>query len=921
VGPLADVYSLGATLYCLVTGRPPFQAASSIETLKQVVEREPLAPHFLNPAVDRDLDTICLKCLEKQPQKRYASAIALADDLRRFLERRPIHARPVSRLEKGVRWCRRNPVVAGSLSGVVGIFVAAFVLVTWSYLRAERALEEQATQRRHADLAREDAERKRLAERWERYRSTVAAASAALELQNTGTARSALAAAPSELRDWEWRFLESQLDGARQVWNVPGGEVMQISVDRSGRRIAAACKNDRNVYQYDIGVGRGCPTARDGGSPISALVMSPDGTRIAAGYADGSVGIADAATGQRIGIYRGVTPSLLMLYSPDGTRIATYEGSNTRLLDGSTGAEVAALAGMRDRAGLPVDHKIWQRKRVDGLGEALASTDAIAFSADGKRVAAAAAEYVRVCDAMTGELEWSLGPHDAPVRMVIISRDGRLIAASTYGGSDSIYLWEVSTGRQLAVFRGHKAIVLKMDFSPDGRRLASASNYPDNTARIWDAIGGKSLAVMTGHKNWVVHVAFSPDGKRVLTTSGDQTARIWDGENGTPLSVLSGHTALVANGAFSPDGTRILTASIDGGLRLWDAATAELIAVLRGHVDGIVPELVFAPDGSRLVSGSNDGTVRVWDLKLVERNGILRGHESFVYDVAFSPDGKQIASAAWDGTARLWEATTGRQTGTLKHEKPIVAGVAYSGDGRRLATSERDRGYSIWDVMTGQPVVTLNASAGYFLADTRVALNQHGTRFAAGCAQGPVRIWDLTGKPEAVEFKGHERCSIDVCFHPTRDELASTGEDGTVRIWDISASTCLATLRAHSGSVWRAVYSGDGKLLASGSSDKTVRVWDAQTYKEIRSVSVGSVIYSLAFSPDGRRLAAGCSDNAIRLIDVESGQEVAELRGHSSYVHGVAWSSDGTRIVSASGDFTLRVWDSLSSQDRANMDQ
>ena len=150
VGPPSDVYALGATLYCLLTGRPPFQAATALDTLKHVVERDPVSPRRLNPAVDRDLETICLKCLEKAPERRYASATALAEDLRRFLDRRSILARPASAGGKAARWCWRNPMIAGSLAGVVAIFLTAFALVSWSYWR-------EAEQRAAANEARDDA--------------------------------------------------------------------------------------------------------------------------------------------------------------------------------------------------------------------------------------------------------------------------------------------------------------------------------------------------------------------------------------------------------------------------------------------------------------------------------------------------------------------------------------------------------------------------------------------------------------------------------------------------------------------------------------------------------------------------------------------------------------------------------------------
>jgi predicted Ser/Thr protein kinase len=211
VGPLADVYALGTTLYCLVTGRPPFQSASVVETLKQVTEREPVAPHFLNPAVDRDLETICLKCLQKTPERRYASAAAVSEDLQRYLARRPIQARPVGGLEILIRWCRRNPLAATSLSSIIAVFAIAFVLVSWSYWQAEQ---------------------RQKAERWERYRATMIAAGAAMQLHNVAAAQSTLQAAPAEYRSWEWKYLHHQLDTAQQVIRFGDNiKVINISPD------------------------------------------------------------------------------------------------------------------------------------------------------------------------------------------------------------------------------------------------------------------------------------------------------------------------------------------------------------------------------------------------------------------------------------------------------------------------------------------------------------------------------------------------------------------------------------------------------------------------------------------------------------------------------------------------------------------
>jgi WD40 repeat protein len=368
---------------------------------------------------------------------------------------------------------------------------------------------------------------------------------------------------------------------------------------------------------------------------------------------------------------------------------------------------------------------------------------------------------------------------------------------------------------------------------------------------------------------------------------------------------------------FSPDGTRVVTASKDATLRLWDARTGALIDVLRGHSDAFQPPPVFTPDGSGLVSGSNDGTVRIWDLGVAGRNGILRGHESFVYDVAFSPDGEQVASSAWDGTARLWDATTGRQTGLLKHEKEIISALTFSHDGRLLATVERDRGITLWDVAHQKAVRTWSMATGYSDGDVRAALDLDGTLLACGCAEGPVRLWNVAGGQEIARLDGHEGCSLDVAFHPDGRLLASAGHDHTVRLWDVAKRACVGVLRGHTDKVWRVAFSDDGTLLASGSHDKTLRFWDARTGEPFGVTPVGTEIYGLAFSPDNTRLAAGCADSTVRLFDVATRQQVAELRGHTDYVHAVAWSPDGTRLVSGSGDSTMRVWDALPTAVRA----
>ncbi len=909
-GPAADVYALGAILYDCLAGRPPFKGKTVVETLDQVRTQEPAPPSHWQAGIPLDLDTICLKCLRKEPEKRYASAAELADELVRFQRGKPILARPIDRLERTIKWVKRNPLEAASLGGIVGIFLTAFVLVSWSYVRAEDARKDEAKQRQVADEARDTAQREQKAERWGRYRSNIAAATGALQLQNSGAARSALEDAPNEHRNWEWQYLHSQLDGASLVLPVPGGKVKSLALSASGRQIAVCCENHNEVYLYDVATGNESAVLRGHSAPATSVAYRPDGQQVATASNDQTIRLWDSATGQQTGLLKAdgaahLDRDPLVAYNSDGSRIASYGiysaddgGVTSRLWNTITGKEIAVLAK-------------WQE-----------NIHPLAFSPDGKRVAVGSREFVHLCDAVTGRQLAVLGPHAKAVWHLAYSLDGKRLASAGAEGDNAIHLWDGESGKEVAVLGGHTANVGQLLFSPDGSRLVSGSNDPDNSARLWDAATGRPLPILAGHKNEINTVAFGPDGQRVVTASADQTARLLDGHTGQLLAVLGGHTDRVTNVLFSPNGKRVVTASSDATLRLWDAQTGELIGVLRGHGDAFNCVPAFTPDGSRLVSGSTDGTVRIWDISLVERNGLLRGHTSYVYDVSFSPNGEQVASAAWDGTARLWDATTGRPTGLpLKHETGIVNSVAYSRDGRRLATGERYRGVRLWDVASQKTT----RDSGFDPADLgeggRVSLNPSETLLAAGCIDGTVRLWDVASGREVARLKGHDKYATDVAFHPDGSLLATTGRDGTVRLWDVATRAPVADLRGHTGEVWRVAFSADGKLLASGSHDRTICLWDAQTHEQLKSIPLGSIVYGVVFSPDGTRLAAGCRDNTIRLIDVARRQQVAELRGHTDYVHAVAWSPDGTRLVSGSGDHTVRVWDSLSAQERARMEK
>jgi eukaryotic-like serine/threonine-protein kinase len=915
----ADVYALGLTLYELLTLRPGFDSPDRLELIEHIKTEEPPKPRSLDARIPRDLETIVLKSIEKDLKARYQSAEALGEDLRRFLADEPIRARPVSAMERYWRWVRRNPGIAAMGGALIALLAATAVgsTIAANYFRnlavserlanqrSRQAEEDAVAARQEAIIERDRAQQNEAAERWGRYRSNIAAASAALQVQNSDSARNALDDAPEEHRNWEWRYLHNTIETASLMLRVPGGRVYRLVLSPSGRQIAVCIDSRSEIHLYDVVTGRLEATLRGHLAPVNFVTYRPDGKQLASAGEDQTIRLWDPATGQQTALLKTAVASHqldhypVIAFNSDGSRIVSsvFNGGacTSRLWDATLCREIA----------LPT---IWQNKYAPAC-----------FAPDGKRVVVGKGEYAYLCDAVTGSQFAVLGPHSKAVSTLVYSPDGKRIASSEVdGGSNAIHLWDGETGKEVAVLRGHTARAQLVRFSPDGSRLVSGSGYPEFHARVWDSATGRPLATLAGHRNEIRAIAFSRDGKRVATGSTDQTARLWDLRTGQSLSVLAGHANTISDVDFSPNGTNVVSNSYDGTLRLWNAETGKLISVLCGDGDGLGAPPVFTPDGSHLISGSANGTVRIWDMGLVERNGLLRGHESFVYDVAFGPDGEQVASAGWDGTARLWDATTGRQTGLLNHKTGAIHSISYRSDGRRLATLERERGVVLWDEALRKSAGDWPLVAGTFkmMDGARASLNPAGTLVALA-SNGLVRLTDTATGHEVAQLKGSVTGSADAAFHPHNGQLAVGSQDGTISLWDVANHTLVAVLRGHSGTVWRVAFSADGKLMASGSLDKSICLWDVQTQRKLAAIPVGSIVYGVAFSPDGTRLAAGCRDTTIRLFDVASRRPVAELRGHTDYVHAVAWSPDGTRLVSGSGDFTVRVWDSLSPADRA----
>ncbi|WP_439627082.1 protein kinase domain-containing protein [Gemmata sp.] len=836
VGPGTDVHALGVILYEALTGRTPFAGGDEVATLLRVSFDEAVPPRRARPSVPRDLETVCLKCLRKAPAQRYASALDLAADLRRFLAGEPIRARPVTGRERLAKWARRNPGVAALMGLVAAVTLAGFAGVTAAMLDARTARDEEARQRGRAEGALDRSERSV-------YLGNIAQARSQWLLKNVGAAGRLLERCPPERRDWEWHYLRNLNHGDLLTGPDAAPWATGVAYSPDGRWLAScggdpiAAPETGTVRVLDAATGR--PRWRAAVPHLARCVAySPDGRTIAVGGENwrgggGFVQLRDAATGGVVREFPGQAADGAhgVAFSPDGRLLAAAHDTHpVRVYDAATGTEAYRASPTRlGRAAFTPDNRFLVLDGPNGLELRSAAgghlvrafpevQGAVAVSPDGARLVALADDQISIWDVTAGAgdgvtvaLAKSFSGNDGRVTAAAFRPDGQAVA--TAGTDGTVRVRELGTNRDPVVYRGHTGRATAVAFHPDGRSLASAAVQPGEV-KVWDGTRGAEFveaASFAAGRRDVAAVGFAGGGREALVLSLGGILRRWDDRTGgtTGCDLPCSNTWLVpaAPSAFSADGTR-LAAVGDGNLvvLVLETATGREVASLRGH------------------------TVRV-------------------RYVACDREGRHVATAA-DGVRdgrivrelKVWDAATGRTVREESSADEVTDAVALSPDGGELLEARRGFDRSAEGRLAARPgsatltVVPLSGGPARALpvpgdGVTAAAFSPRG-RYVAAAGDGGVRVWARDGSPLHEGPLPVPGQLGDLAFNPDETRLAGVTRE-RVQVWDVASGQDVLFLRGagprpgDNGFNPRVAWSGDGAKLIASNWDRTATVWDA----------------------------------------------------------------------------------------------
>jgi len=901
----SDVYSLGVTLFELLTLLPLFQDSDKIRLITRIRSEESPPLRRIDKRIPRDLENIVLKAIRKEPGRRYQSGLEMAEDLRRFLSDEPIRARREGPLERARRWCRHNRRFAALLAVIFGLLSAIVVVLAFATARFQ---EQAATERRL--VGEKEAERLK----------------AELLLTDLHTSHGLVAA--------------DRQDAARaMLWFAAAAGLTSDADRQSANRLRARAWGREAVLPVRA-VGHG-------GAPLRKLDFHPGGEYLLTLTEAGGCFVWDLAREEPLGWANGASPATAAAFSPDGDWLALGRRAGRVEVRAVPSGEllyqldhpgpVAALAFSPDGRWLAAASnvvRVWDCRAKQFTAAAWKHPQpvhSLVFSPDGDQLATACRDRrVRVFavpPAATASPLFPPVPHapdrEAPPAFV---EGGRGLV--TLSGGFDLAWWDARTGKPAGLRKVRMKVdgVREIRASPDGTRFAVAGWHH---AQLWHVAEPGPDGLLLSHVNVVGAVAFSPDGTVLLTGCWDRTARLWAVHDGKPLGYPLPHQDTVTNVAFSPDGLFLATGQENGLVRVWRMPAAPLGSRAIPFVGNNV-RLKQSGDGRLAIPGRlasyyhrDMGTprLRVFEVATGDPAGPDLEFHGGCEDAALSGDGRLAAAVV--GTSRgavlyAWDVATGRAAWPPLPLLGTPVGVVVSPDGTRVAALSLARSLDT-DRPTKKPRES-DWQAVVAIADARTGQQQHLFRGDAPAD----RSWT-----ESVHFTADGALVVANSGSAIHLIETTTGRPRwSLRPWQTGTSAPPGSgMPAPPGGpgFLDLALSGDGKLLAAavrGPQGNAVQVWelpawaagDSPVHARAPLLPHPDYVFGLCFTPDGRRLLTGCRDGQARVWDWAAGRLAVPPLTQDDEVLGVAVTRDGRWALTTSRSGALaggsvRVWD------------
>lgn len=778
-----DVYSLGVILFEMLSGELPFRGDYRM-LLHQVMNDEPPSPRKLKATVPRDLETICLKCMEKDADKRFASADAVAEDLRRHLAGKPILARPIGNLESTWRWTQRHPARVGTIvASFVSLVFLVGMLIAVQFQRklgeANTALENANDELGHAQ-----------------YFSRVNQSMLAWDEDNAGRARRLLDDCPPKYRNWEWYYVDGLFRNGVRTLRGSSHWVRKVKLAPDEKQFASCGGKDRSIRIFELAT-RTIEQNLVLPGPTHACAFMPNGDGILGGTGSGSL-ISMRGDG----------------YQERREFEANGEIQDISISPNGENACITCGDGTIEAWNLRTQTRQFVFEGRSGFD------NSVTFSPDGEWIAGSSSgNFVRVWNSRTGKEASAFKGHLDEVHSVAFSPDGKRIVSGGY--DDAVRIWDFASRREVATFDAHDSYIKSAIFSNDGKLIYCGGR--DQILRVWDANTSDVVLELKGHTGVIESIAITSDDQTLITGSRDGTVKIWElktwaDSTDQKYQIHRKHQAEVKAIDVSSDGKQVASGSSDGVIHLWNISTGTVTGTIETNH---VRSLCFSPDGKRIAYGCNDGLTRIWDMA-TEKSTSLDGHNSAVDHVAFSPNGKWLASANGRGGRKLvvWD---------LEELTPMLeipcGPFAISPDGNLIAGAKEGDTLVLFDSNGGRELRTFSDDDGHgHTHEIRsVAFSPNGLNIVSGSFDQTARVWDVDSGKLELTLEADSFVE-DVAFSVDGSRVLATTASRTVKIWDTQTGTEVLTLKGPKDKIARfcGTTSPDGRIIVGGYVDGSV---------------------------------------------------------------------------------------------------